>query len=236
MTPIATPSRSSGTPSIVRCFPTRAYSCSVYSGSARQSGRWTVRRSTAVRPINDPRPGLNRVLRKVLDVLGLGIVGAGDVVLPVVQPEEESIFRLAKPPRCVEDHINNGLDIGRRAADDTQHLRGRGLLLQCFGKVAGARLHLVEQAHVLDRDHRLVGESSDQLDLLGRKRLGRRSRHRHDAHAASLSKQWNSEHCTESAEFFDPHAKCIPDRQEHRGCGPVRPPAPFAPLVCLGLE
>ncbi len=29
-----------------------------------------------------------------------------------------------------------------------------------------ARLHLVEQAHVLDRDHGLVGESRYQLDLL----------------------------------------------------------------------
>ena len=47
-----------------------------------------------------------------------------------------------------------------------QHLGGRRLLLQRLGQLAGARLHLVEQPHVLDRDHRLVGESGDQLDLL----------------------------------------------------------------------
>src|SRR5262249_27502099 len=47
-----------------------------------------------------------------------------------------------------------------------QHLRGRGLLLQRLGKLARARLHLIEQPHVLDRDHRLVGEGLDQLDLL----------------------------------------------------------------------
>ena len=29
-------------------------------------------------------------------------------------------------------------------------------------------LDFVEQPHVLDRDHRLVGESGDQLDLLAR--------------------------------------------------------------------
>ena len=29
-----------------------------------------------------------------------------------------------------------------------------------------ARLHLFEQPHVLDRDHRLVGEGGDELDLL----------------------------------------------------------------------
>ena len=33
-------------------------------------------------------------------------------------------------------------------------------------KIVGARLHLVEQPHVLDRDHRLVGEGLHQLDLL----------------------------------------------------------------------
>jgi hypothetical protein len=35
-----------------------------------------------------------------------------------------------------------------------------------FLDLARARLDLVEQPHVLDRDHRLVGEGGDQLDLL----------------------------------------------------------------------
>ena len=34
-------------------------------------------------------------------------------------------------------------------------------------EIARARLHLVEQARVLDRDHRLVGEGLDELDLRG---------------------------------------------------------------------
>ena len=44
-----------------------------------------------------------------------------------------------------------------------EHLRGRGLLLERL-------LGLVEQAHVLDRDHRLVGEGLQQPDLLGGER------------------------------------------------------------------
>ena len=32
-------------------------------------------------------------------------------------------------------------------------------------KVVGAGLHLLEQPHVLDRDHRLVGKGGDQLNL-----------------------------------------------------------------------
>ena len=49
---------------------------------------------------------------------------------------------------------------------DSQHLAGRRLLLQRLGQLAVARLHLLEQAGVLDRDHRLVGEGLQQLDLL----------------------------------------------------------------------
>ena len=35
-----------------------------------------------------------------------------------------------------------------------------------FRQLFRARLHLLEQPHVLDRDHRLVGESLNELDLL----------------------------------------------------------------------
>ena len=50
-----------------------------------------------------------------------------------------------------------------------------------LGEVLVARLELVEQAHVLDGDHRLVGEGLEQLDLLRRRtgagaRGSRRSR------------------------------------------------------------
>ena len=70
-----------------------------------------------------------------------------------------------------------------------QHLAGRGLLLERL-------LGLVEQAHVLDRDHRLVGEGAQQRDLLVAQRSGvlphhadgadRRiaAQHRHDRNGA----------------------------------------------------
>jgi hypothetical protein len=38
-----------------------------------------------------------------------------------------------------------------------------GLIFQGFLDLAHGRLHLVEQANVLDRYHRLVGEGLDQL-------------------------------------------------------------------------
>jgi hypothetical protein len=50
------------------------------------------------------------------------------------------------------------LQIERRAADDLQHVGGRGLLLQRLLRGRASRLHLVEQAHVLDGDDGLIGE------------------------------------------------------------------------------
>ena len=70
-------------------------------------------------------------------------------------------------PSCVRKQgLEHRLQLTRRARDDTEDLRGCRLLLQRFGKFARARLHLVEQAHVLDGDHRLVGEGAGKLDLL----------------------------------------------------------------------
>ena len=42
-----------------------------------------------------------------------------------------------------------------------QDVGGRGLLLERFGELAVARPQLVEEPHVLDRDHRLIGEGSE---------------------------------------------------------------------------
>ena len=44
--------------------------------------------------------------------------------------------------------------------------------MQRFGEVARPRLHLVEQAHVLDRDDGLIGEGLDDFDLA----IGEKSR------------------------------------------------------------
>ena len=76
----------------------------------------------------------------------------------------------AKSDSVPHDRLEHRLHVGRRGADHAKY-RGRcRLLLQCLGQLARARLHLVEQAHVLDRDHGLVGEGGDQLDLSVRER------------------------------------------------------------------
>ena len=108
---------------------------------------------------------------------------------------------LADARRVRQHGLEHRLKLAGRARDDLQHLRGRGLLLQCLGEVARARLHLVEQPHVLDRDHRLVGEGRDQLDLLVGERPHRRAGQHHDADRSSLAHKRDPQHRTEAGEL-----------------------------------
>src|SRR5215510_15787692 len=63
-------------------------------------------------------------------------------------------------PDCIYQHgVKYWLQLARRTGDDAQHIGCRSLLLQRFAQ-------LVEQARILDRDHRLRREVLSQLDLL----------------------------------------------------------------------
>ena len=57
-----------------------------------------------------------------------------------------------------DDGVEHRLHVGRRLADDAQDVGGRGLPRQRF-------LGLVEQPHVLDRDHGLVGEGFSERNF-----------------------------------------------------------------------
>ena len=65
---------------------------------------------------------------------------------------------LAQPRRILCNGIQHRLNIRRRAGDHAQDLTRRGLLLQRL-------LEFLEQPHILDGDHRLVGEGFEKLDL-----------------------------------------------------------------------
>ena len=54
--------------------------------------------------------------------------------------------------------VEHGLQIERGAADDLEHVGGRGLLFQRLGEIVGTLAQLVEQAGVLDSDDGLSGE------------------------------------------------------------------------------
>src|SRR6478735_420022 len=89
--------------------------------------------------------------------VGLWHVVEGDGTKCTVLIETHRAKVCATNARCVLQHtLEHRLQVARRAADDLQHLGGRCLLLQRLRKIARLGLHLVEQPHVLYRDHRLI--------------------------------------------------------------------------------
>ena len=77
--------------------------------------------------------------------------------------------------------------------DDAATLRRSRSAAPAPRQLARARLHLVEQPHVLDRDHGLVGEGLHQLDLLVGERPHLGATHRKHANGLFFPKQWDRE-------------------------------------------
>ena len=95
--------------------------------------------------------------------------GANELVADL--PRQRRPVRLAQLGGGLDQNIQNLLQIEGRAADHLQYVGGRGLLMQRLGQLAGTRLLRLEQAHVLDRDHGLVGEGCQKFDLTWRERV-----------------------------------------------------------------
>ena len=102
------------------------------------------------------------------------------------------MFRLAKPGRILNERIQHRLEIERRAAYDFQHFARRRLLLEGLGEVAVASLQFLEQPHVLDGDHGLVGEGFEKGDLFLRERTDLRSANHNRPDGNTLAEQWRS--------------------------------------------
>jgi hypothetical protein len=105
--------------------------------------------------------------RLVLGRLARGCHHPVSVVSAVV---DRRAIGVAEPRSGLRDGLEHRLDIESRAADDLEHVAGRGLVFERFLQVAGALLQLAEQPRILHRDHRLGGEILQQRDLLVRKR------------------------------------------------------------------
>ncbi len=96
-----------------------------------------------------------------------------------------------QPKPAVHDRLEHRLRVRRRTSDHAEHLRGRGLPLERL-------LGLVEQAHVLDRDYRLVGEGLEQRDLVIGERRGLRRRNDDRADEVSLAQHRRPRQCRAS--------------------------------------
>ena len=96
---------------------------------------------------------------------------------------------LAKSSRRLEQRIQYGLKVECRTTYDLKQVRGRGLLLQRFGELSRALLLRLEQAHVLDGDHRLIAEGGHQFDLLFGKGTGLFAHQDDNADGGAFSRQ-----------------------------------------------
>jgi hypothetical protein len=77
--------------------------------------------------------------------------------VPLVESQHH-VIDPANPGRALDDGVENRLHVCRRAADDTEHLGGCGLMLQSFPQFSVALAEFPEESHVLDGDYGLVSE------------------------------------------------------------------------------
>ena len=129
----------------------------------------------------DDRIGALAVLDHLVEIAAQHSGELVDLLPPLVVDRQafqrvlQLVDQLARDGREVVDEIERVLDLVRDAGGE---LAERGELLrlhqavlrsaqvfQRSGQLARARLHLVEQSHVFDRDHRLIGEGLTELDL-----------------------------------------------------------------------
>src|SRR5262249_21380846 len=108
---------------------------------------------------------------------------------------DRSHVRIAQSDRRLDERIKHSLKIEGRAADDLEHVGGGGLLLERFAK-------LVEQARILDGNHRLIGEGRDKIDLLLSERVNCRPRQEHGADRSSLAHERDAECGAKAATFL----------------------------------
>src|SRR6476619_7433861 len=113
------------------------------------------------------------MLPEVVGTLWMDVLAGGGVIAAAVQLHNVGLLRLTEPLRRLGDGIEHGLDIRGRAGDDVEDFADGGLIFEGFLDLARARLHHVEQADVLDRDHCLTCKILDELDLLVRVWLDR---------------------------------------------------------------
>ena len=85
------------------------------------------------------------------------------VAIPTV---DISKLGVADPYGILQHGFKYGLKITGRAADNLEHLRRGGLLLQRLGKFSRALLLCLEQPHVFDGDGGLISERLQKSDVL----------------------------------------------------------------------
>src|SRR5262249_42092719 len=88
-----------------------------------------------------------------------------------------------QPVRAFGNRLEHRLHVVGRTGDHLEDVGRRGLPLQRF-------LGLVEQTHVLDGDHGLVGEGLQQLDVVVRELTRLNARHADHSNGLLVERRW----------------------------------------------
>src|SRR5262249_41748595 len=125
--------------------------------------------------------------------------GRRNAVDLTVAPIDRAVSGIAEPSCRFGERIEHWSKIESRAADDLQHVAGRGLVFERFFEVARTLAQFAEQPRVLYRDRRLCGEVFQQCDLLVRERPHLLAEGRDRAEQAVVLAQRDIDHGTRAA-------------------------------------
>src|SRR5262249_43218989 len=89
-----------------------------------------------------------------------------------VVAKDETELALAELSRTSRDRVEDRLDVGRGARDDTEDLAGRRLLLESLAQLTVPALELFEEPHIRECDGGLIREGLEQGDLSVREGTG----------------------------------------------------------------
>src|SRR5262245_8679355 len=95
------------------------------------------------------------------------------LVVQLIKDIDHPSIRIRKLDRLGNDRAQHGFEI-KRGVYCSRHLAKRAQFLDRLREFTRTRLYLLEQPHVLDRDHRLVGEGCRQFNLFISERARRR--------------------------------------------------------------
>src|SRR5262249_29411825 len=122
----------------------------------------------------------------ILDELGRVTVSLREEEHPVLLPSYRGVVGATKAASRFNERLQHRFKIEGRAADDLQHIGGRGLLLEGLAE-------FVEQPGVLDRDDGLIREGLDHRELLGGEGSNLRTPHRNRTHEDTFATHRHTE-------------------------------------------
>ena len=156
------------------------------AGSLRTSAIWTDRRCAAACPTPASPRRICRSRDRGDQVLVHAVGRAqAELFLRLVIVVDRAGIGAGKLHRLGDDRAQDFVEV-ERSVDRLADLAERAQLFDRLRQLGGAGAQLVEQAHVLDGDHGLVGEAREQFDLLVREWPHGRPVERDDADDVAL--------------------------------------------------